>query len=130
MRAVGYVILFATDLDASIRFYRDVVGLPLKISEHGYAEFATEGGTKFALFERARAREMFGREAKPGPAGEIVLLTDDADAEAERLRAAGVRILAGPTDRLWGHRTVHVADPDGFVVEFAQEIERQRPRGS
>jgi len=28
-------------------------------------------------------------------------------------------------DRPWGHRTVHVEDPDGFVVELAEEIPRQ-----
>jgi lactoylglutathione lyase len=27
-----------------------------------------------------------------------------------------------------GHRTAHVADPDGFVVEFAREIPRTRSR--
>ena len=33
-------------------------------------------------------------------------------------------------DRPWGHRTLHVADPDGFVVEFAQEIPRARGRAT
>ena len=49
----------------------------------------------------------------------------DVDAEAERLEAAGVGILRGPVDRAWGHRTLHLQDPDGFVVELAQEIPRQ-----
>ena len=40
------------------------------------------------------------------------------------LRAAGVEILAGPEDRPWGHRTLHLADPEGMIVELAQEIER------
>ena len=35
-----------------------------------------------------------------------------------------VAVLRGPTDRPWGHRTLHLADPDGFVVELAQEIPR------
>ena len=36
----------------------------------------------------------------------------------------GIRILSGPVDRPWGHRTLHLLDPDGFVVELAQEIPR------
>jgi lactoylglutathione lyase len=28
-------------------------------------------------------------------------------------------------DRPWGHRTLHFEDPDGFVVELAEEIPRQ-----
>jgi lactoylglutathione lyase len=53
-----------------------------------------------------------------------LFLVEDVDAEAERLRAAGVRILSGPVDRAWGHRTVHVEDPDGHVIELAREIPR------
>jgi lactoylglutathione lyase len=44
---------------------------------------------------------------------------EDVDAETARLRAAGAGILTGPTDRAWGHRTLHLHDPDGFVVELA-----------
>jgi lactoylglutathione lyase len=57
-----------------------------------------------------------------------VFLVGDVDAEAERLARLGASVLSGPADRPWGHRTVHVADPDGFVVEFAQEIPRRRHR--
>ena len=45
---------------------------------------------------------------------------DDVDAEHERLRSAGVRVLAPPSDRPWGERTLHVADPDGNVVELTR----------
>jgi lactoylglutathione lyase len=33
-----------------------------------------------------------------GPAGEVLFLVDDVDAEAERLRALGVELLSGPVD--------------------------------
>jgi lactoylglutathione lyase len=35
---------------------------------------------------------------------------------SKRLQDAGVRVLARPTDRPWGERTLHIADPDGNVV--------------
>ena len=57
-----------------------------------------------------------------------MVMVDDVDACAERLEGLGVPVLSGPADRPWGHRTVHVADPDGFVVEFAAEIPRARGR--
>ena len=138
LRAVDYVILYVRDLDRSIGFYRDVVGLPLKLREAGYAEFAT-AGTRFALYERDRLPGLIGPGAagggpageagRPGPAVEVAFLVSDADGEADRLRRAGAEVLAGPVDRPWGHRTVHVLDPDGNVVEFAQEIPRAAPRG-
>jgi lactoylglutathione lyase len=124
---LGHVILYVGDLEASVAFYRDVVGLPHRFTDAGYAEFGT-GATRLALYERRRAEWLTGQPAAPGPAGEIVLFVDDVDAVVATLRERGVPLLSGPTDRSWGHRTVHVADPDGFVVEFAQEIPRTRPR--
>ena len=126
MNRVGYVILFVADLERSVAFYRDVIGLPFKLRGDGYAEFATEG-SRFGLYDRGRLDELTGQgaEAPDQPGGEVVFLVEDVDAEAVRLRAAGVTILKGPVDRAWGHRTVHVEDPDGFVVELAVEIPRQ-----
>ena len=130
-RSVDYVILYVGDLDASISFYRDVIGLPVKFSEHGYAEFAS-GGTRFGLYERAKLRELIGREpdGSGGPGGEIVFLVEDVDRWAEDLAERGVSVLSGPVDRPWGHRTLHVADPDGWVVELATEIPRTRRRST
>lgn len=126
-RRIDYVILYVEDLERSIQFYRDAIGLEFKLHGDAYAEFATEG-TKFALFERSKLPELIGSAAEAerseGPAGEVLILVDDVDGEAERLRAAGVEPLTGPVDRAWGHRTLHVADPDGHVVELAQEIPR------
>ena len=124
---IGYVILYVEDLPVSVAFYRDVVGLPHKFTDAGYAEFGTDG-TRFALYERRRAEWLTGRSVSPGAGGEVVVMVDDVDAWAERLAAMGVPVLSGPADRPWGHRTVHVADPDGFVVEFAAEIPRARER--
>ena len=130
MNRVGYVILFVADLERSVAFYRDVIGLPFKLRGDGYVAFATEG-SRFGLYDRDRLEELTGQGAEaPGqPAGEVVFLVEDADAEARRLEAAGVTILTGPVDRPWGHRTVHVEDPDGFVVELAVEIPRQPSEG-
>jgi len=124
---IGYVILYVEDLDASVEFYREVVGLAYKFTDAGYAEFSA-GGVRFALYERRRAEWLTGRAVAPGAGGEVVVMVADADACGARLTAAGVPVLSGPADRPWGHRTVHVADPDGFVVEFAQEVPRARQR--
>jgi lactoylglutathione lyase len=126
-RRIDYVIFYVRDLERSIAFYRDAIGLEFKLRGDGYAEFATEG-TKFALFERSNLAELIGQaaEAEPpsGPSAEVAILVADVDREAERLRAVGVEPLTGPVDRPWGHRTVHVADPDGHVIELAQDIPR------
>jgi lactoylglutathione lyase len=130
MDQLGYVILFVRDLERSVAFYRDVIGLPFKLQGDGYVEFATQGA-KFGLYDRNRLGELTGQGTDPPdrPGGEVVFLVEDVDAEAERLREAGATILRGPVDRAWGHRTLHLEDPDGFVVELAGEIPRQPSPG-
>jgi lactoylglutathione lyase len=124
---LGYAILFVADLPGSIAFYRDVLGLPLRLANESYAEFATEGA-KFSLFARSELPGLIGAAAPTGevpwPQGEVAFFCSDVDAEHRRLLEAGVRILSRPTDRPWGERTLHLADPDGNVVELTQRLPR------
>lgn len=121
MRRVDYVIQYVESLSRAVAFYRDVIGLRVRIEGDGYVEFEMEN-TKFSLFERSKLPELIGREGGNPPCGEIGFLIDDVDAEAERLRGLGVQILSGPVDRKWRERTLHIADPDGNIIEFAQKL--------
>jgi lactoylglutathione lyase len=40
---VSYAIVFVSDMQRSVAFYRDVIGLPLQFQSPGWTEFATEG---------------------------------------------------------------------------------------
>ncbi|MBK1789106.1 VOC family protein [Prauserella cavernicola] len=121
MRRLDYTIWYVDDLPRSTAFYRDVVGLDVRKEGDGYVEFDLEN-TKFSLFDKAKLGELIGRPAGTAPCGEIGFIVDDVDAHADRLRAAGAPILTGPVDRPWRERTLHVADPDGNIVEFAQKL--------
>jgi lactoylglutathione lyase len=121
MPRIDYVIQYVASLGRSTTFYRDVIGLTLRIEGDGYVEFEM-GNTKFSLFERSKLPELIGREAGEAPCGEIGFIIDDLDTEAARLKDLGVEILAGPTDRPWGERTLHISDPDGNIIEFAQKL--------
>lgn len=121
MRRVDYVIQYVESLERSVTFYRDVIGLKVRIEGDGYVEFEMPN-TKFSLFERSKLFELIGREGGTAPCGEIGFLVDDVDEEATRLRGLGVEILSGPVDRPWRERTLHIADPDGNVIEFAQKL--------
>ena len=125
---LDHVILYVEDLERAVAFYQGVVGLARKLDGDGYVEFLTDG-TKFGLYERSRLPELIGRDVEPGgPRGEVLFLVDDVDAEAARMRTLGITMLSGPVDRPWGQRTLHVLDPDGNVVEFAQVVPRAGSR--
>lgn len=121
MRRVDYVIQYVESLGRSVEFYRDVIGLRVRIEGDGYVGFELEN-TKFSLFERSKLPALIGRGGGKAPCGEIGFLVEDVDAEAERLKRLNVEILRGPLDRPWHERTLHIADPDGNVIEFAQKL--------
>ncbi len=118
---VDYVIQYVESLGRSVAFYRDVIGLKVRIEGDGYVEFEMEN-TKFSLFERSKLPGLIGRGGGRPPCGEIGFLIEDVAMEAERLKGLGVEILSGPVDRPWRERTLHIADPDGNVIEFAQKL--------
>jgi hypothetical protein len=49
----GEFIQYVESLRRSVRFYRDVIGLQVRIEGDGYVEFEM-GNTKFSLFERSK----------------------------------------------------------------------------
>src|ERR1700739_5033098 len=128
MRRVDYVIHYVDALMRSVTFYRDVIGLQVRIEGDGYVEFELDN-TKFSLFDRSKLPGLIGREGGNPPCGEIGFLIEEVDSEAERLRGLGVEILSGPVDRPWHERTLHIADQDGNIIEFAQKLRGFPQRG-
>lgn len=127
-RAADYVVLVVADLDRALAFYVDVIGLPLGHRSGSYAQLAT-GTTRVSLYERAAMAETLGRHldapAPDAPGFELGFLVDDCDRAFQELVDAGVEPAAPPTDRAWGQRTAYVRDPDGHLVELAQDLRRQ-----
>jgi catechol 2,3-dioxygenase-like lactoylglutathione lyase family enzyme len=119
------VRLLVKDFERSWRFYRDVLGLtPMKGHGHPpYGEFVWKGHAQVAIFDRSMMAEAVGLDPgryPPGCVGKsaVVFEVKDVDALAQRLRQQGVRLLQGPTDRPdWRLRTIHLRDPDGYLVE-------------
>lgn len=125
---LGYVILFVEDLERTLAFYVDKVGLPLRFRAEGYVELAVEG-SKFALLARSRVPELAGSAHAARPAsgaheGSVTLLVQDVNRTYHELTARGVSFLAAPKDRPWGQRTAYFVDPDGHLIEIATNLPR------
>jgi lactoylglutathione lyase len=123
VRTLDYVILYVADLDRALGFYGTLLGVEGERRSDTYAEIRL-ANAKLGFYLRDALPDLIGRPGGSGPDAEVLFVVDDVDAEANRLRDAGVPVLSGPVDRPWGHRTLHLEDPDGHVVELAQEIVR------
>lgn len=120
------VRLLVKNFDKSWRFYRDILGLvPLK--GHGrppYGGFVSRNRGVLAIFDRALMAKAVGLAPgryPPGCVGKssVIFEVKNVDAVAARLRRRGVRLLKDLTDRPeWGLRTIHLRDPDGYLVEI------------
>ena len=73
---VAYSIVFVSDMERTVAFYRDVVGMPVKFETPGWTEFATEGvGNVMHIaleITRQRYAEVKSRLDKEGVAYEEV----------------------------------------------------------
>ena len=121
--------LLVSDFPASLKFWRDIMALPMTFSEEsmGYAYFdAGNGGLE--LFSRAGFAASLG-EATPtskpeGYQAVIVFRVDDIDASYADLVKRGAKAVAAPVDRpVWQARTAHFSDPDGYLVEIYSQLQ-------
>ena len=95
------------------------MGLTLGHRSGPYAQFDT-GTCRLALYERAQMDDLVG----PGERFEIGFKVADVDIAYERLVGAGAAPAVEPGTRPWGQRTAYVRDPDGHLVELAQDLAR------
>jgi lactoylglutathione lyase len=125
--APDYVVLVVEDVDRSLAFYCDVLGLPLGHRSGPFAQLDT-GVTRVSLYERQAMAATLGRDldapAPDAPGFELGFKVDDCDAAYDELVAAGAAPAVPPTDRPWGQRTAYVRDPDDHLVELAQDLGR------
>lgn len=86
-----HVRLLVDDIDASIRFYRDLLGFQLQWGEAaiGYASFTGGYGVDLSLFARQGQPEAIPM-LQGGDRLLLSLEVDDPDQEVERLRGQGV----------------------------------------
>ncbi|MBW3663037.1 MAG: VOC family protein [Actinobacteria bacterium] len=126
LSVLDYVVLVVDDLDRSLAFYTGTLGLTLDHRSDPYAQLAT-GQTRLALFERSAMAATIGREQlerpdREAPGFELGFKVHDVDAAYAELMSAGAVAAVGPTDRPWGQRTAYVRDPDGYLIELAQDL--------
>jgi catechol 2,3-dioxygenase-like lactoylglutathione lyase family enzyme len=125
LKSVGAITMFVEDPQRSKEFYERVFGTSAIFEDDHSVAFEFENMIVNLLVERAAPELIEPRPVAGRDAGERVQLTiwvEDADAVCEQLRAAGVELLNGPQDRVWGMRTAAFADPDGHVWEVAARI--------
>ena len=127
---ITLITLGVDDLERSVAFYRDGMGLPTDgvvgtEFEHGaVAFFELEGGLKLALWPRASLAHDSGLPASPASPTSLSIghnVRDEAavDAVMRQAAAAGATIVKPAAKTFWGGYAGYFLDLDGHLWEVA-----------
>ncbi|MGC1210484.1 MAG: VOC family protein [Micromonospora sp.] len=127
MFETAFVNLYTKDIEAGIRFYRDLLGFTetFRTPTEGTPEHIELrlGGFTVGLGTVEAAMRVHGVEAEPGrPAMVLVVWTHDVDEAFEELVTAGVPAVQPPHDTGNNNRNALLRDPDGNLVEIVSKV--------
>lgn len=116
------------DLDASLAFYTEALGLRLMFravnQEEGEAyAFLELGGGNLELIQTLRAEYVPAPIAAPY-CPHLALETDDLANVLQLIQAKGIHVVKGPLEIPGHERWLYVSDPDNNVIEYIQWIVR------
>ena len=127
---ISLITLGVDDLEVSLAFYRDGLGLETQGivgTEFEYGAvvfFKLEGGLKLALWPRKSLSKDTGLALEPVSATELsighnVSSRQEVDAVMEQARRAGAVIVKEAQETFWGGYAGYFKDPDQHLWEIA-----------
>jgi uncharacterized protein len=125
---ITVLTLGVNDLEASLRFYRDGLGLATEgivgqeLEYGAVAFFDLQAGLRLALWPRASIAHDTGLAAQPPSATDFTLghnvdSREEVDGVMAQAGRAGARIVKPAQDTLWGGYAGYFQDPDGHLWE-------------
>ncbi len=127
---ITLLTLGVDDLERSLRFYKDGLGLKSEgiagvEFEHGaVAFFDLQNGLKLAIWPRENIAHDSGLPLEKPSATEFTIGHNvsskaEVDAVMEQARQAGAKIVKPAQDTFWGGYAGYFQDPDGHLWEVA-----------
>ena len=120
---VNYAIVFVSDMNRSVSFYRDVAGLPLRFETPGWTEFATDGATLALHTSEGSNSEKDDPQQVPAGRCRPGLSVPNLDDFHQRMVERNVACVQEPMEA-FGARTAQYLDPDGLAISVAEERRR------
>jgi catechol 2,3-dioxygenase-like lactoylglutathione lyase family enzyme len=121
---IDHLVLTVRDLDASISFYRQVLGM--REETFGEGRKALVFGTqKINLHQAGQEFEPKAERPTPGSADLCFVVATPLENVIDELNAHAVAIVEGPVQRTGANgpiRSVYVRDPDLNLIELSNPL--------
>jgi lactoylglutathione lyase len=126
IKRVGNVILAVKDLDKSVAFYHDVLGLPIKNQRRTWVDLGQTG----ALLSLHPASLTSDHSSNTMEGGIVVgFLVGDVKSAIDELKAKSVRIHRDIVEREAGKNAI-ILDPDGYMISLFEPIFKDKDQQS
>ena len=127
IKRIGNIILEVRDLDTSIKFYHDVLGMPIKNERRNWVDLGQQSGGMLSLHPASITTSHTSSTKENGIL--IGLTVGDLDSAIEELSAARVEIFRDVQERQAGKNAV-ILDPDGYLIslfepDFSENKDKQ-----
>jgi len=124
IKGICHFGLSVSDLDESVHFYREVLGLKLSERREQDAFFQIGSDDVLALIQYPDGTERFNKEIRPKNWGKAFthfgLTAESAEsvfAFQDHLKAKGVKVVKEAYER-WDGASLYFLDPNGYTLEF------------
>ena len=118
IKKVGNVILAVKDLDKSIQFYNEIIGLPIKDQRRTWVDLGTTGAL-LSLHPASLTAQHIGSSIENGIS--IGFLVGDLKSALEELKTKGVTIYRDIVEKDAGKNAV-ILDPDEYMISLFEPI--------
>jgi len=114
IKRVGNIILAVKDLDKSVEFYHNILGMPIKNQRRTWVDLG-QSGALVSLHPAALTAKHLGTSLENGIV--IGFLVGDVKSAVDEMRSKGVTIYRDIVEREAGKNAI-VLDPDEYMISL------------
>ena len=127
IKRIGNIILEVKDLDASIKFYHEILGMPIKNERRNWVDLGQQSGGILSLHPASITTSHTNSSKENGIL--IGLTVGDLHSAMDELSAAKIEVFRDVQEPQAGKNAV-ILDPDGYLIslfepDFSENKDKQ-----
>jgi len=127
IKRIGNIILEVKDLDVSIKFYHEILGMPIKNERRNWVDLGQQSGGTLSLHPASITTSSTNSSKENGIL--IGLTVGDLNSAMDELSNANIEVYRDVQERQAGKNAI-ILDPDGYMIslfepDFSENKDKQ-----